>query len=747
MIKNETNRLSFEDYVCFSLRKKNELFHRKYINKILYYDSMNSLIKNDDRKNNNFFFTGGYDSIIKLWENNHSINLKLLYNFEHHINSITDLEISNENNFLFSSSYDKSICLWDLNSLTDSQNSLGEDIEKTITPRYIFSSCHNNVISCLKYDNKNDILYSSDFDGKICKIDLNKDNHQLIKDEEIFTKDYQINSIDLYNEGKNLITNFENEISLIDLNGNSMINTLNAHNSQIKKIKINSNYTKFISFDENNIINLWDIGEQKLITSIEKLQNKKISCLYIYKDFNNLLLGLENGQILNFNISKNTFSSFDNLKEKIIDITMNEKENQIIVSLESGLLNIYDFNYQKINFNFDLKIIDGVELKKVNYSNNNKKDLIIKQETQLVKNEIKENFLMNNKIYTIIKYDNGEKNEIINLMKMESVKVLNDIKYEDLIEKIKIVNNDTLNNWNEINYNTGILNMILTEKNCFENSTLDLNFNYIENIVNLNFSINSSSYLYLNKNEIIDSTDNTFGQFILKNLGKYILNEEFEDIFDNFKSVLGKINKCDIFDFTENLFINTGVNGKKYSFYLKDHCKKIIPDFCHYVFKNPFNKLFNMLYQKQVFDKDFSIVLNVSEVNDLLNEDEQKKEGDITIKLKPNHYFKQLIKILIKKIFDKNLIKKKIHKEIIKYKINEIGKEILKDDTYFLKFFYIVIILNKDNIIYLNKKDYYDFKIAYVMKLLNSEENTIEFKIYFNNIKSVSKIFGIFNLI
>jgi hypothetical protein len=154
-----------------------------------------------------------------------------------------------------------------------------------------------------------------------------------------------------------------------------------------------------------------------------------------------------------------------------------------------------------------------------------------------------------------------------------------------------------------------------------------------------------------------------------------------------------------------------------------------------------------MLYQKQVFDKDFSIVLNVSEVNDLLNEDEQKKEGDITIKLKPNHYFKQLIKILIKKIFDKNLIKKKIHKEIIKYKINEIGKEILKDDTYFLKFFYIVIILNKDNIIYLNKKDYYDFKIAYVMKLLNSEENTIEFKIYFNNIKSVSKIFGIFNLI
>ena len=275
MIKNETNNGNFEDYICFSLRKKNDIFHRKYVNKILYYDIMNSLINDDERKHNNFFFTGGYDSIIKLWENNHSKSLKLLYNFEHHINLISDLVISNENNFLFSSSYDKTICLWDLNSITDIQNSIGKDLEKTIIPKCIFSSCHNNNITCLKYDNKNEILYSSDIDGKICKIDLNKGDPETIKEEEIFTNSHEIYSFELYNKGKNLITNFDNEISLIDLNENIIIKTLNAHNDMINKIQLSSDNKTFISVDQSNSIKLWDLGEQKLITSIDKFEKKK----------------------------------------------------------------------------------------------------------------------------------------------------------------------------------------------------------------------------------------------------------------------------------------------------------------------------------------------------------------------------------------------------------------------------------------------------------------------------------------
>ena len=154
-----------------------------------------------------------------------------------------------------------------------------------------------------------------------------------------------------------------------------------------------------------------------------------------------------------------------------------------------------------------------------------------------------------------------------------------------------------------------------------------------------------------------------------------------------------------MYDITNNIFINTRVNGKKYSFYLQDHCKKLIPQFCHDIFTNPFNKLFNLLYKKQIFDKDFSIILNVSEVKDLLKEDEQKKEDNITINLKPNHYFRQLIKISLKRICYKDLIKYK-KMEIIKDKINERGDKLLNVDIFFLNFFYIVIIFIQDNIIY-----------------------------------------------
>ena len=67
---------NIDDFMCISFRKKNEIFHKNYVNKILYYDKMNSLLSKD-KENNNYFFTGGADSIIKLWENNHSVELKL----------------------------------------------------------------------------------------------------------------------------------------------------------------------------------------------------------------------------------------------------------------------------------------------------------------------------------------------------------------------------------------------------------------------------------------------------------------------------------------------------------------------------------------------------------------------------------------------------------------------------------------------------------------------------------------------
>ena len=143
---------SYNDFILISLRKKNELYHRKYVNKILYFNEMNSQIIDSNRKKNNFFFTGGYDSIIKLWENNYSNKLRLLNNLEHHTHFITDLEISKKNNLLFSSSYDKLICFWDLTNIIDIQNfNQDEQIENTIYSDFnIFN--FDKYILCLKYN-------------------------------------------------------------------------------------------------------------------------------------------------------------------------------------------------------------------------------------------------------------------------------------------------------------------------------------------------------------------------------------------------------------------------------------------------------------------------------------------------------------------------------------------------------------------------------------------------------------------
>ena len=75
-----------KDYVNIMFRKKNEIYHHKTVNKLLYYENnfINSIKSKNNWNNNNLFFTGGCDSIIKLWIDNNYLNL--LSNFEYHSN-------------------------------------------------------------------------------------------------------------------------------------------------------------------------------------------------------------------------------------------------------------------------------------------------------------------------------------------------------------------------------------------------------------------------------------------------------------------------------------------------------------------------------------------------------------------------------------------------------------------------------------------------------------------------------------
>ena len=133
--------------------------------------------------------------------------------------------------------------------------------------------------------------------------------------------------------------------------------------------------------------------------------------------------------ICDFEIQNYAF--FDNIYDSVLDISMNEKEDQIISSSKNGNLYIYDlFDKEKCyfnNFNHDFFIGEIPLIEEEN-----------KKICEISKDEIVDYNLMNNKIYSIIKYKgNEEKGKIINLLKMKHIKGGKNSTYKSLLKKTK----------------------------------------------------------------------------------------------------------------------------------------------------------------------------------------------------------------------------------------------------------------------------------------------------------------------
>ncbi len=704
---------NIDDFMCISFRKKNEIFHKNYVNKILYYDNMNSLLSKD-KENNNYFFTGGADSIIKLWENNHSVELKLLNNFEHHINKICDLESSKKNNLLLSSSYDKLLCIWDLNNIINQE-------EKTLVSCY--NKINQNYISCLKYCEVNDILYCLDSEN-IFTINLDKN-----VENKIFSQN-KIISFDISQDGKYIIASLDNEIVLIDAESHEIINKFKGNDSKIKKIIISSDGKKMITSNLDNIIEIWDIQEQKVIMNLNNIVSG-ITSLFPFKDFNQILIGNLNGELLIYDVNQQKSNSIDNIFVPIKETKMNEEQNQIILSTENGLLNIYDLIYKKINFSFKNDNIGKITLKKDVYEVNldsNEKYNVSKYTGEIVKNKIINYELMNNKVYSIIQYEDSNKLDIINLLQLKYFEVKNDITYNDLIDKIKEINKDSLNPWNKENIETGIFNISLNKSDCEKNNTSNMNFNFLENIINRKFFVNSSSVLYYEENENKDLKEKSFGNFVLRNIIGYILNEIFKSLIENFKYEFERLTKIQLEEISD-LFINTTVNGKNYSFYLKDNSKKILPNFSQNLFKEPFNFKFHDLNFEETEEKKCPIHVELTEIKKYLKEEyKNKNKNFLNCELKSKHTFKDLLIIIFRKVLNLESIKNDIqekHKEDIKGNWSE---------SILFNFFYFGILIDEKNCFILNKKDYYDYKVFFLIEILNVHN---KFKIFLKPINSV----------
>ena len=792
---NETRKKqgeNYKDYISIMFRKKNELYHHKAVNRIIYYENNNNPILNKHfPNNNNFFFTGSCDSIIKLWINtnnqnpnstNNTINtnnknsyLNLISNFEFHSNWISSLLLCKKNNLLISSSYDESICIWDINKTL---NKLDKNSDKTSFPEIILSHYHNDYISCLNYNEENNILYSSGLDGIVYSSDLEKIQNNIFDRNIILKNESSIYSIDVFESILAVSLYLDNTIKIIDLKSNKEICSLHGHNDIIKKIKLSPDGKNLISISSDKTIKFWDISNQKFIFNFD-YHKSSVNGLFINKNFNKMISGSLDGDIYICDFEIQNYAFFDNIYDSVLDISMNEKEDQIIASSKNGNLYIYDlFDKEKSYFNNSNHDFFIGEIPLIEEEN--------KKICEISKDEIVDYNLMNNKIYSIIKYKgNEEKGEIINLLKMKNIKGSKNSTYKSLLKRLNEIDKKNLEKWCTLDIKTGYLNMTLNEDKCYLNDITKVNLNFIEDIIKRNFSIHSESQLFkneineineinkhqslpnlqkmerkqqnsffINKNNPLKKStneipiENSFGNYIFNNIiGNFIYNKLINDIKNLFENEEEKIEEQYNEFFKKNedvddLFINTSISGIYNSFYLNHENKISFPSFC---FK-AFNQFFYDIYQEHnnlTNNKKYDLKIEVNLENVIQMISDNNKDIEVNYQLKSYHTFFSLFKAILKKL-DLNKIKKVILEEIKNNNLTEeeidfIKNKYLDNNEQIIKSFYFK---TKNNII-LNKKNCENKKISYVMKILNKGDND-SYTLFFcyRDIKSVLKIFG-----
>ena len=753
---------SINDYFSIIFRNKNEIYHHKAVNKIIYYEN-----------NKNLFFTGGCDSVIKFWVNNKSSELKLLSNLEFHSNWISSFAFNKSNNILFSSSNDQTICIWDLNQLF---NNINNNLTKTLFPSLTYSYYHNDYITSIKYNTYNELLYSSGLDGKIYSINVNNNNSK----NEILSKESSIYSIDIC-ENENILSAAlyeENKIVIIDLNSNKEICKLHGHNDLIRNIRISPDGKNLISVSSDKTIKFWDISKKKFIYNLD-YHNSSIHSLFINNDFNKMITGSIDGEIYLNDFQMENYALFDKIDDCILDIQMNENENQIITSSRNGKLYIYDL-YEKneksyINDNLD-NFIGKVPL----IEEENRKVCEISQ------NEISEYKLMNNKIYSIVKYKNNKiDGGIINLLKMQLIKDSKKSNYESLVGKLNEIDNNNLETWCTLDIQTGCLKMTLFENKCFLNDVSKLDLNFIENIIKRNFAVISNTKLYLNDNKaktkpiqngtIDNNSDlkkrsndssldrmekkkvkknkkNTFGHFIFNNINTSLFTKKLlnftKQYFENYPDEKVKKNYHDFFnendDDINDLFFNVSIKETVYSFYLNNDNQTFFPYFCLKGYNEIQKNIFKCVnFESFTNNIIISLYINFEEVNQFLINQNEKNNHKYSFDTKNS--FKTLFSHINNKL-DKDKIKKQILNELSNNtftndEISFIKNKYIEEEGKMMKSFYFK---NDKNII-IKRKECEDKKIVHIIGILNNGVfDSYTFKVCYRDIKSVINEYGIF---
>ena len=150
---------------------------------------------------------------------------------------------------------------------------------------------------------------------------------------------------------------------------------------------------------------------------------------------------------------------------------------------EEGKEKINKYTIGKVNDESDSK-----SERKIDFDRESKSKCEYGKTLTIVKDEIVEYKLMNNKIYVIVKYKNGM-GAVFNIATMKKVPGSNAHTYDKLVNILKEIDRDTLSSWCNVDIKLGTLSIELRENRCFVNDINKYNKNLLEEIIKRNFMI------------------------------------------------------------------------------------------------------------------------------------------------------------------------------------------------------------------------------------------------------------------
>lgn len=284
-------------------------------------------------------FTGGKDSIIKIWD---SDKFTFKSNLFGHVDWVNDLCFNDDKTLLFSCSNDCKINIWDL------KGTYLKNHTTSIFPIHSYSDCHKDYIKRLHYNKEKNNLYSCGLDSKVIIysiLDGKKYNIEPNSDNVFST----FNDISVYSITTNLSGNllfaglYPNDIKVIDTITNKEVMTLDRQSGISLDIRM-TNVDNLLMSCSSDCIMMYDLRYCNKILKNYTLKGN-ITCFEPTNSFNNFFSADLSGNIFLSNILSDNFTLVDNINQPIRNMHLNSSNEFLFVNSDDKMVKYVSFFY------------------------------------------------------------------------------------------------------------------------------------------------------------------------------------------------------------------------------------------------------------------------------------------------------------------------------------------------------------------------------------------------------------------